>query len=61
MRLFHYLHYGLVVVLAFVGVKMLISNYFHIPIVISLMVIAGVLAMSIGASMAWPQKEEMDG
>ncbi len=58
MRLFHYLHYGLVVVLAFVGVKMLISDIFHIPIVISLLVIACVLALSIGASMIWPQEEK---
>jgi len=57
MRLFHYLHYGLVVVLAFVGTKMLISNFLHIPIVVSLGVIAAVLTLSIGASMIWPQKE----
>lgn len=57
MRLFHYLHYGLVVVLAFVGVKMLISNFLHITIIVSLGVIVSVLAMSIGASMVWPQKE----
>jgi tellurite resistance protein TerC len=60
MRLFHYLHYGLVVVLAFVGIKMLISNFLHIPIIVSLGVIAAVLCLSIGASMIWPQqgKEE---
>jgi tellurite resistance protein TerC len=58
MRLFHYLHYGLVVVLAFVGIKMLISNFLHIPITVSLGVIAGVLAMSVGASMLWPQEDD---
>ena len=60
MRLFHYLHYGLVVVLAFVGIKMLISNFLHIPIIVSLGVIACVLALSIGASMIWPQKEKAE-
>ncbi|MFZ5571727.1 MAG: TerC family protein [Thermodesulfobacteriota bacterium] len=60
MRLFHYLQYGLVVVLGFVGIKMLISNFLHIPIVISLGVIAGVLTLSIGASMIWPREESPD-
>jgi tellurite resistance protein TerC len=60
MRLFHYLHYGLVVVLAFVGIKMLISNLIHIPIVVSLGVIAGVLALSVCASIIWPQTDSTE-
>jgi len=60
MRLFHYLHYGLVFVLAFVGVKMLISHYFHIPVIVSLGVIAGTLGLSIGASMIWPKTEKAE-
>ncbi len=31
MRLFHYLHYGLSAILIFVGIKMLISEFYHIP------------------------------
>lgn len=49
--LFDYLHYGFAVILAYVGVKMLISEVYKIPIVTSLLVIAGVLAISILASM----------
>lgn len=48
---FAYLQQGLAVILAFVGVKMLISRWYHIPTVISLLVIGAVLAASIGISM----------
>jgi tellurite resistance protein TerC len=60
LRLFHYIHYGLVVVLAFVGIKMLVSNFFHIPISVSLGVIVSALAFSIGASVIWPQAERAE-
>jgi len=44
---FHLLKYGLSVVLAFVGVKMLLSEVYPIPIGISLGVVAGVLMTSV--------------
>src|SRR5262249_45516505 len=56
MTLFHYLHYGLAVILMFVGAKMLASHYYELPVAITLGAIAGVLAISIGASLIWPQK-----
>lgn len=58
MRLFCYLRYGLVVVLSFVGMKMLLSTFCKIPITISLGVIAGVLFLSVAASLIWPKKVE---
>jgi tellurite resistance protein TerC len=48
---FRHLHYGLAFVLIFVGVKMLISGYYKIPIVASLVVIAGTLAAAMIASL----------
>ncbi len=42
---FRYLHYGLGVLLGFVGVKMLTSHWIHIPITVSLAVIGGILAV----------------
>jgi tellurite resistance protein TerC len=51
MRLFHYLHYGLAAILVFVGVKMLIAEWYKIPIGIALGVVAGMLGVSIVASM----------
>ncbi len=58
MRLFHYLHYGLAIVLSFVGIKMLLSNIYKIPIIVSLGIIAATVALSIVASMLWPKKEQ---
>lgn len=52
---FHYLKLGLAVVLVFVGAKMLIT-YFdtHVPIGISLGIVAGVLGLSVVASLLFP-------
>ena len=46
MEKFYYLKPGLAVILFFVG-KMLVSEYFEIPLVISLMVIFGILASAL--------------
>ncbi len=60
MRLFHYLHYGLSLILVFIGVKMLIAEFYKVPIGVALGVIAAVLTVSVVASLIWPQeKEEM--
>ena len=58
---FHLLKIGLSFVLFFIGVKMLISGFFHIPILVSLIVVAAVIAGSIVASLAFPRaaKEEL--
>jgi tellurite resistance protein TerC len=56
MKLFHYLQYGLAVILGFVGIKMLIGDFYKINIGASLAVIASVLALSIIASLMWPKK-----
>lgn len=58
MILFHHLHYGLAAILVFVGMKMLISEIYKIPIGISLGFIVVSLALSIGASLLWPAKKE---
>ena len=54
MDLFHYLKYGLAIVLAFVGVKMLISDIYPLPIVVALGVIGGILLISILLSLLIP-------
>jgi tellurite resistance protein TerC len=58
MKLFHLLHYGLAAILTFVGVKMLIEDFFHVPVVASLLVIASILIVSIVSSIIWPDKEK---
>ena len=47
---FKYLQTGLGVILAFVGAKMVVSYWWHMPIAISLSVIAMILAVSVFAS-----------
>ena len=54
---FHLLKLGIAAVLTFVGVKMLLSGYYEIPIHISLFVIVAVLAVSVIASMVFPRDE----
>jgi tellurite resistance protein TerC len=53
---FHLLKYGLAVILTFVGVKMIAEHWIHIPILISLAVILGVLLLAIAASLIWPPR-----
>jgi tellurite resistance protein TerC len=60
MKLFHHLHYGLAVILMFIGVKMLISGYYEIPTVIALAVLATVLAAAVVASLVLPPKEPVE-
>ena len=47
---FHYLKIGLALVLAFVGTKMLLVDVWHVPIGVSLGVIAAILGVAAGAS-----------
>jgi tellurite resistance protein TerC len=57
MELFHYLHYGLSIVLMFVGAKMLLSHYYQIPTEWALLTVGGVLGMSVLASVLHPKQE----
>jgi tellurite resistance protein TerC len=57
MGIFHHLHYGLSGILIFVGLKMVLSDIFHVPIIVSLGVVAGMLASSVIASLMWPQQK----
>jgi tellurite resistance protein TerC len=58
---FHLLKYGLAVILTFVGAKMLAEQWLHVPILLSLGVVVGVLGASIAASLAWPAKIKSEG
>ena len=53
---FPYLKYGISVILFFVGVKMLLSHVWHVPVVASLAVIVGILTLSVLASKMFPPK-----
>ncbi len=57
---FHYLKIGLALVLLFVGAKMLVTEWYKVPIVGSLLTIASLLAFSVLASVIWPKKVELE-
>jgi tellurite resistance protein TerC len=61
MVMFRYLKYSLVLILAFVGVKMLLVSHFHVPNLVSLGIILGTLAGGIVASLWAARREERDG
>jgi tellurite resistance protein TerC len=56
MQKFHLLHYGLSVLLIFIGTKMLLVDVYKLPTTISLAVIAAILTVSVVASLAWPKQ-----
>ena len=58
MEVFHYLHYGLALVLIFVGGKMLASHYVEVPTEVALGVVAGILLISVLASLIHPRKPQ---
>ena len=53
---FRYLKPGVAIVLVFVGIKMLLSHVYHVPVEVSLGVIVGVLAVSVAASILIPRR-----
>ncbi len=57
MAMFRYLRYSLVLVLAFVGAKMLLVGHFHVPNLVSLGIILGTLGVGILASV-WATRRD---
>jgi tellurite resistance protein TerC len=57
-EMFHHLHYGLAVILVFVGGKMLLAHVYKLPVKVVLPVIILILLVSIAASRLWPKPTE---
>jgi tellurite resistance protein TerC len=57
-HMFSKLPYGLAIILAFIGVKMLIAPWYHISSPISLGIVGGVLVISVLLSVLFPDKKE---
>jgi tellurite resistance protein TerC len=57
MHMFSRLHYGLALILAFIGIKMLIGPFIHISSPVSLAVVGGILISAVAASFLFPVKE----
>jgi tellurite resistance protein TerC len=58
-HMFSRLKYGLAIILAFIGLKMVIAPFFHISSPLSLAVVGSVLVLSIAASIVFPVKDEV--
>ena len=61
MAMFRYLKYSLVLIHAFVGVKMLLVSHFHVPNLVSLGIILGTLAGGVIASLWASRREQSRG
>jgi tellurite resistance protein TerC len=57
---FRYLNYGLGAILAFVGVKMLIADLYHVPTWASLAVITGTLSVTVVVSLRADRRDPVD-
>ncbi|CAD7801170.1 Inner membrane protein alx [Chryseobacterium aquaeductus] len=57
-HMFSKLPYGLAIILAFIGVKMLIAPWYHISSPISLGIVGGVLVISVLLSIMFPDKKD---
>ncbi|MBN1160702.1 MAG: TerC family protein [Dehalococcoidales bacterium] len=53
-----YLSYGLAAILVFLGIKMLGSHFFHIPVPVSLGIVVGILCFAALTSFLWPPKKK---
>jgi tellurite resistance protein TerC len=60
MEIFYYLKYALSAILAFVGIKMLVADFFKIPSAIALLAIAAMLLIAILASILFPLKVKQE-
>lgn len=61
MDMFQHLHYGLAAILSFVGIKMLIADFYHVPTPWALGFVAFALTASIVASMLDKREPEKAG
>lgn len=59
MTLFHYINYGLAVILSFIGIKLLISGFYEIDVKYALLFVATVLILSVVVSILFPKKETL--
>jgi tellurite resistance protein TerC len=57
-HMFSRLKFGLAIILAFIGIKMVIAPFYHISSPVSLAIVGGVLILSLLASVLFPVKED---
>ena len=57
MRMFRFMHYGLSIILVFVGVKMVTANWLHMSVALELCIVCALLLLSIAMSVLLPEKK----
>jgi tellurite resistance protein TerC len=57
MKVFRFLHTGLALILILMGLKMIAADFFKVPTLVMLGTVAGILAISVLASMLVPDKQ----
>lgn len=58
-HMFSKLPYGLSIILTFIGLKMIVSPWFHVPAPVSLGIVGGILVISVILSLIFPGKKEI--
>ncbi len=58
--LFIYLKYGVAIILFYVGIKMMTADFFHIPTIISLVIIVSLLAGSVILSLVYNKNKKKE-
>jgi tellurite resistance protein TerC len=59
LRSFHYLHYGFASIIIILGIKMLVSDLYEVPIVASIGLIVVILTVAVVASVLRPRREDL--
>ncbi len=59
MKMFHLLHYGFALIITILGTKMLVSEFYKVPISISLFLIVLILLVCVVLSLLRPRKEDL--
>lgn len=59
MRMFHALHYGFASIILILGVKMLVSDFYEVPVAVSLVLILVILLVCIIISLLRPRDQEL--
>lgn len=59
MRMFHFLHYGFASIILILGVKMLISDFYKVPVALSLVLILVILLVCVIVSLLRPRRNDL--
>jgi tellurite resistance protein TerC len=59
MRSFHYLHYGFASIIIILGIKMLLSDVYHVPVTVAVVLVVIILMGAIIVSLLRPRSEDL--